>query len=67
MEFKYVDSGIQFDNKQQQPETIHSVQTENNKKKDLKCFYLFQLIFWLIISSNHSQSKINEVYLQVKL
>ena len=42
------------------------VQTENNKKKDLKCFYLFQLIFRLTISSSHFQSKINKTYIQVK-
>ena len=31
------------------------------------CFYLFQLIFRLTISSSHFQSKINKIYIQVKV
>ena len=36
-------------------------------KQDLKCFYLFQLIFRLTIPSSHFQSKINKIDIHVKL
>ena len=36
-------------------------------KQDLKCFYLFQLIFRLTSPSSHFQRKINNIFIQVKL
>ena len=44
-----------------------SVQTENKKNKIQNVFIYFKLISWVAISRSRFQSKINKIYIEVKL